>query len=272
MSRFSLIGMLLLAVFALGAVAASTAQAEEAPFWSIEGTRLAAGETHFISAKVYREGEEGHELKLITPEEGITVSCAGLTLPFQTGVILGSAAETPGTNGEVVRFTHCTVTGNGEKCTVENKEFTTLPLRSELVENLNEAGNGPGKELFIEFFPVTGTKVAVLKFKEEVGGKCRFKETQVSGSLAAFVLNSKGEHVELPNKLEQGTTWLIAFPTPAIGFVWLVKAGVGRVAEVGPLTAFGDPSEEEGTALVLLAKVTGTTLESELLTKWSPLP
>jgi hypothetical protein len=40
MKRSRLIGVALLAVFALGAVVASAAQAEEAPFWTVKGTRL----------------------------------------------------------------------------------------------------------------------------------------------------------------------------------------------------------------------------------------
>ena len=45
MTRFRLIGVTLLAMFALGAVAASVAQATEAPYWMINGTRLAKGAT-----------------------------------------------------------------------------------------------------------------------------------------------------------------------------------------------------------------------------------
>jgi hypothetical protein len=270
MNRFRLIGVSLLAVFALGAVAASAAQAEEAPFWSIAGTRLAAGKTHFITAKVYKEGEAGRELKLTTPKLGITIACTGLSFPFETGVILGSAAETPGTNNEVAHFTNCTVSGNGEKCNVENKEITTKPIKSELVENVES--KAAGKTLLVEFSPFSGEVFAELKFKEETGGKCTNKTTKVTGSVAAEVLNEKEEAVKLPNKLEEGTTWLTRFPATAIEKVWLVKAGVGKEVEVGPLLAFGDDSIEEGTALVLLAKVTGTTLESETTTKWSPLP
>jgi hypothetical protein len=51
MKRSRLIGVTLLAIFALGTVAASAAQAEEAPFWTVKGTRLEAGQTRFITAK-----------------------------------------------------------------------------------------------------------------------------------------------------------------------------------------------------------------------------
>jgi len=273
MKRIRLIGLALLAVFALSVVAASVAQAEEAPFWSIEGTRLAAGKTHFITTKVYKEGEKGQELKLETPSVGIIVKCTGLNFPFETGVILGSEAETPGTNNEVAHFTGCTVTGNGEKCLVVGKEVTTKPIKSELVENVEKEGETKkvGKKLLVEFAPAEGTNFVTLKFEAEKGGECKFTESPVSGSTAAEVLNEKEEPVELPNKLQEFNSGLTRFPATAITEVWLVKAGVGSAVTVG-LKAFSlVASREVGTALVLLAKVTGTTLESEER-KWSALP
>jgi hypothetical protein len=123
----------------------------------------------------------------------------------------------------------------------------------------------------MEFSPLSGEVFAEIKFKEETGGKCTNKTTKVTGSVAAEVLNEKEEAVKAGSK-EEGTSWLVKFPATAVEEVWLVKAGVGKEVEVGPLLAFGDDSTETGTALVLFAKVTGTTLESESTTKWSPLP
>jgi hypothetical protein len=242
----------------------------EAPFWSTAGARLGAGATHFITAKIYKEGEKGNELKLETPSVGVVVSCTGVNLPFETGVIIGSeGGGAPGTNNEVVHFTGCTVTGNGEKCAVEGKEITTKPLRSELVANVES--RTIGKKLLVEFAPFEGSTFATLKFKAETGGKCTFTETPVEGSTAAEVLNEKEKAVELPNTLEEGTSWLTRFPATGITEVWLMKEGPGNAVKVG-LKAFSlAASREVGTALILLAKVTGTTLESEE-TKWSPLP
>jgi hypothetical protein len=262
--------VVLLAVSGLGAVTVSVAQAEEAPFWSIGGTRLAAGKTHFTTTKVFKEGEAGQELTLTTPKLGIVISCTGVSLPFETGVILGSEAETPGTNDGVVHFTGCTVTGNGTGCNIENKEITTKPIKAELV--LNVESKAAGKTLLVELSPSSGEVLGELKFKEETGGKCTNKTTKVTGSVAAEVLNEKEEAVRLPNTHEEGTSGLTRFPATAIEKVWLVKAGVGKEVEVGPLLAFGDDSTATGTILGLLAKVTGTTLESETTTKWSALP
>jgi hypothetical protein len=73
----------LLSVFAFSAVVAAAAQAEEAPFWSIKGTRLAAGETHFITAKSYTP-----TTKLVSVPLGITTTCEKVKL--KEGVLLGS--------------------------------------------------------------------------------------------------------------------------------------------------------------------------------------
>jgi hypothetical protein len=42
------------AVFAFGCAAATVAHAEEAPLWSVEGARLAAGQTREITAKTLK--------------------------------------------------------------------------------------------------------------------------------------------------------------------------------------------------------------------------
>jgi hypothetical protein len=57
-SRLAFAGRLsvaLLVVLAFGGLTAVAAQAEEAPFWTIEGTRLIQGETHYITAKSYKK-------------------------------------------------------------------------------------------------------------------------------------------------------------------------------------------------------------------------
>ena len=67
-SRVRLMLVTLFGVLALGALTAAAAQAVEAPRWSIGGTDLAEGKTHFISAKIYstntklRTGERNHHM------------------------------------------------------------------------------------------------------------------------------------------------------------------------------------------------------------------
>jgi len=248
MKRFRLIGVALLAVFALSAVVATVAQAEEAPFWTVGGSRLKAGQTRNITAKAFSAN-----LKLSTPEAGITVTCNKVKL--NVGVILGSEKEEPGKNDEVAEFSECTQSGNGEKCTLLTSIITT-PLTSELVENVES--KKVGKKLLVEFFPTSGTNFATLVFS----GECKIKETKVTGKVAAEVLTDPGEAaIELGQAASQAKSYLLKFPATSVTEVWLIKAGVGSAVKVG-LTAFGDESFEAGTTLVLL--------EGE--GEWSPLP
>ena len=127
LTRLGSLTLALLALLALGATTAATAQAEEAPFWSIKGTRLAAGETHFTTGKSYDE---------------IRFSALGVsarlcpTVTVKEGVLLGSNAGEPGTNVEVLEFSRGlhAVTGNGTGCKVESEPVVTKPVRSELAE------------------------------------------------------------------------------------------------------------------------------------------
>src|SRR5580692_10774804 len=179
MKRFRLIGVALLAVFALSAVVATVAQAEEAPFWTVGGSRLKGGQTHDISAKAFSAN-----LKLSTPEDGVTVTCSKVKL--NVGVILGSEPGEPGKNDEVAEFTECKVEGNDKNCTLLIP-IITEPLTSELVENVES--KKVGKKLLVEFFPTTGTNLATLRFSNE----CNTKETKVTGKVAAEVLTDPGE-------------------------------------------------------------------------------
>src|ERR1700723_1425095 len=104
-SRVRLMPVALLAVFALCAVATATAQAEEAPFWSIKGTRLAAGQTRYITGKRYIH------FIIDSPALRVRVICA--VLKFKEGVILGSNAGEPGRNDEIMEFENCIQEGNG---------------------------------------------------------------------------------------------------------------------------------------------------------------
>ena len=110
LTRLGSLTLALLALLAFGATTAATAQAEEAPFWSIKGTRLAAGETHFTTGKSYDE--------IRFHRSGCDHDCPMVTV--KEGVLLGSNAGEPGTNYEVLEFAGgCTVTGNGTGCKIE---------------------------------------------------------------------------------------------------------------------------------------------------------
>ncbi len=260
-SRVRLMLVALLGVFAFSAVAAVAAQAEEAPFWSVGGARLAAGQTHYITAKTYNvTGQtEGFTLKA---ETGQTVHCS--TIKLKEGVLLGSNAGNPGTNDEVIEFSGgCTVINNGTPCEVE-EPIVTNSVKSELVESEKSTTAA----LLVEFFTTSGPFVT-LKFK---GTGCILKETAVSGKVAAEVREDPnngtlGAVVKLPNEKKEAKSWLLNFPTTPIKHVWLIKSEVGEETKI-ELVSFSEKSTLTGTALILLANAKKETEE----TLWSPLP
>lgn len=267
MNRFRLIGVVLLAMFALGCAMASAAQATSAPFFSVGGTRLVAGKTHNFDARLF----SAFELKA----NGIRVRCTGLAV--EKGVLLGSNEGEPGRDDETVKFSSCSlVEGNGfPECHLSPKEgseevsttITTVPLKSEMVENVLEGAGG--KQLLEEFFPQTGTTFATLFFGPK--GECTIEAAKVTGSVAGEILTDEvgnTEKVELGTPKKESTSWLVNFPAVSISEVWLITGGGAKIAktelEFGAVAAV-----LTGTALTLLAN---TKFEPEPAAKWSPLP
>jgi hypothetical protein len=245
MTRIKTIGLTLLAVSAFGAIAASAAQAEEAPFWSVNGSRLKAGETRNITSSV----TPGSKFLIKMGTDVIT--CTAFKL--KVGVLLGSNAGEPGTSDEVVVFEGCTIAGNGTPCNVANgKTITTENVKSELVENSAK------KQLLTEFFPAAGVIFANLKFE---GTGCEMTETKVEGSVAAEALTEKGAVIELPGPAESAVTGKLKFPATSIKKIWLIKGGTGSEVAVA-LKSFGVATTLEGEADIKLASGE----------KWSALP
>jgi hypothetical protein len=225
----------LLAVLALGAVVATTAQAEEAPFWFVAGTRLAAGQTRFITAK------EEAPFVLKASSTKVTVTCSTVeVLPH--AVILGSAAGEPGTNDETITLKTCKVEGNGSECKV-TEPINTTNLKSELVEDKTKA------KLLVLFQPASGTTLAELKFSKG----CTTESTKVTGSFVTEVLTDPEEEaVELSTGAAEDGSWLLRLPETQPTAVWLVKGGEGKEVELKGLEAFGVKATLTGTALVSL--------------------
>jgi hypothetical protein len=271
-SRSRLMLVALFGALALGAFTAAAAQAVEAPRWSIGGTILAEGKTHFITAKAY-------STTLELTSGGIIISCTGLNL--KAGSLLGSSAGNAGKNNEAIEFTGCTVTGAGfSKCSILSPTagvILTTPLRSELVETEKaEPANKKGSLLKL-FEPEVAPTFARLKFSPETGGTCLLKETAVTGSVAGQVLTDPntpptlGTLVTLEGGATEATSWLLNFPATLIKKVTRINGGVASEKTVG-LSFFGEAAAIEGTILLLLAKRNAKgELETEA-TNWSPLP
>jgi len=280
-SRSRLMLVALLGVLALGAFTATAAQAIPAPDWTITGTELRAGQTHFITAKIYSTAS-------VLKTANVTVSCSVITL--LEGDILGAALESAGKDGAVIEFSSCSVSGTAggnpiTKCTVESPKtgsptpgvIITSPVKSELVETEKAE---PAKEkgsLLTLFEPVSGVNFVTLKFTTETGGNCPI-ETKVSGKVAAQVRTDPengtlGELIELGKPKKEAHSWLLNFPKPAIPAVTTINEGKTKEVTGIALKAFSEEATLEVGVLILLAKRNTTTgkLETESV-NWSPLP
>jgi hypothetical protein len=236
------------AVFAFGCAAATVAHAEEAPLWSVEGARLAAGETREITAKAYKtKTHSGFTLTVGSKK----ISCS--TIKLKEGAISGSSAGNPGTDREVIELSgSCTVEGNGDECKVK-EPIVSSAISSELVES----EKGEKESLLMEFKPVSGTKFMPLLFE---GSKCTIKEAIVEGEIASEMLvdpNSEelGAKITQSNEPDETKSVLVNFPSMAIAKVWLVKEEKGSEVSVKELLTSGtkEAVKLEGTALVALA-------------------
>jgi hypothetical protein len=264
-NRVRLMLVVLLGVFAFSAVATATAQAEEAPFWSVGGARLEEGKTHYTTTKIY---------DVTGKENGFTMSAAGKSIHCESvrlkeGVFLGSSAGNPGTTEEIIElFGGCTVTNNGSSCKPV-EPIVTNNLKSELVET----EKGEKGSLLTELKPETGVRIMTLHFE----GTCTQKETFVEGELAGQVRTDPnngelGELVTLPNGKKEAHSWLLNFPAEPIKEVWLIKEGTGSRVKLKELRAASEPATIVGTVLGLLAKKNSSGgFESEEV-NWSPLP
>jgi len=250
MTRLKTIGLALLALFVFSAIAATAAQAEEAPYWSIEGTRLAAGKTFEILGK-------STEKQTLTAGAD-KVECE--KVEFKSGtVLLGSNAGEPGKSDEGLHYTKCKVAGNGTPCEVTNEEVNSEPLQNELAYAQNKTS------LVIEVFPIKGKILAELKF---TGSGCSVKSTKVTGVAVAGIFTDATPPVllELPTPVAQAESFLLKIVPASHSHIWLIKAGVGTEVETEEVDGFGAEATLAGTILVLLG-VHGTSLT----TKWSPL-
>jgi hypothetical protein len=262
MKRFRWSGVALLAVLLLGALAAQSAQASVAPYWSIQGSRLKKGQTHFITAKTFNGGT------FVLSAATTKITCKALSTP--NGVLLGSEEGEPGTNNEILKFSECEAAAGANVCTSvkspgePNGTIVTFPLKSELVED------AATKKLLLVLFTPENAELEFVKL-ELAGAGC--VNTTVTGQEVASVLTDETEQkqVELGVVRPAATSWLLSIPSPQPTHLWLVVKGTGvESAKLEPLKAFGAAATEVGTALVLLANAKRETESPGTL--WSPLP
>ncbi len=239
----------LTAMLAFGAVAASAAQAAEGPFWSVEGTRLASGSTEGLAGSAVTNQ--------VLSAGGKVVTCEGIE-PEAGSKIIGEASGEAGKAEGKLRYSKCTVEGNGTGCKVVKEEVVTNALKGELVEDA-----ATKKKLLADFLPASGNTFAELKFE---GSGCTFKTTKVTGiDVLAEVQTAAGGTIELEG-VSPGSakTWRLEIEKPQPTAFWLVKEGTGKEVKIA--------TEEKLEAFGAAATLTGTgsvSLKNEK--EWSPL-
>jgi hypothetical protein len=257
MGRLKLAGLALLVSSSLSVIVVTTANAEGtegAPYWSIEGSRLAAGKTQEVIGKAVSN-------KVLTATTGQVIVCTSGKLK-PGAVLIGSNGNEPGRAEGVVELRGCTVTGNGTKCTVEGGGINTEPLTGELAYAENK------KSLVGVSAPKKGKVFATIHFTPETGGSCTVASTKVTGEVVGKGLTDESTPVllELPNHVAPAASWLGEAPTTAIRHLWVVTAGTGKAVETEEINAFGAEAVLTGKDLALLA--TNGVSNGKL---WSPL-
>jgi hypothetical protein len=179
MKRASIVGLCLVAIFAISAVAVASASANEGPFYKVKGVRLASGSTKPIAAKALtNQVLVGNILGIAT-----TITCKEVKVQG-TPVIEGSNTWEPGKSKETLRYTECTQSGLGGSCEVTNKEVVTNPVINTLAWSTSSLTSG---NILILFKPAAGAEFVDIKFT----GSCLVTDAKVTGSVAAEA-RSKG--------------------------------------------------------------------------------
>jgi hypothetical protein len=175
-SRLSMVGrvvLALLAVFALGGLVASVAQAEgptEPLRWRVEGHILGPNETREITITKWNASPPTRE-PITLVGGNLRIQCEEVKSgpnPFLANQANGAVAVTQ------PEFAKCTTTGNGSNCTL-NEPVKVKQTRGEGV--LGDNIPGISKKVLAEFTPLNGKVFAKLEFT----GTCTLNPIEVTG-------------------------------------------------------------------------------------------
>jgi hypothetical protein len=238
MLRIRIMGLALIAVFALSVVAATAAQAEEGPFYKATGKRLAAGgKINISTSKAVSVG--GFKLKSL----GIAITCTTATIS-KGGNIKGSTGANDGTSEETLTFGGCTVEKNGEPCKVEGEKVTSKSLENSLIY---EKETRKGKILVV-FKPVTPPVFAVVKFE---GAGCKVASINVEpATKGGGVIGeawSGGKAIEVGKEPAEAKVGEVNFPATAIKEGFLEKEGALTKVAGGLIVTGGVAATLTGT-------------------------
>src|SRR5579863_1155740 len=185
-SRLSIMGrvvLALLAVFFLGGVAASAAQAVEKSLrWKVEGAELKENQTREITVTRWSANPATSE-PIILSSGKLVIKCEVASTAVGKSFL---ANEKVGATSRAIsvsqpEFSKCKQEKNGAEpgCKVE-EPIKAEPVVSELVLSDNEPGIG--KKVLGVADPIKGSRFLTIKFREEVVGiSCKFGNAEVTG-------------------------------------------------------------------------------------------
>lgn len=210
--------LVLLAVLALSAVGAASAQAAtEGPFFKVSGARLGSGET-----KVLKVSAKEH-IMIRTAFQN-SMECTTVTAAAGAKIV-GSAGATSSGSEESLVFSGCRLTGFGEPCELEHKTLATTALKG----TLGYATSTRTGRLLMLLKPVSGKVFAVANF---VGSGCKFHNIKLEGSIVAN-LSSGRNPVEVGVNEKQAKVTELDFPTTRVTQIWTESAGALTEVKAG---------------------------------------
>jgi|SRR5579863_5574553 len=270
-SRLSMAGrvvLALLAVFVLGGLAASAAQAVEKSLrWKVEGKELGANETREITVTRWSANPA-------TPEPielrggKLTIKCevasTAVGKSFLANEKIGATSRAIGVLQP--ELSKCKQEKNGAEpgCTVE-EPIKEEPVRVELLLSDNEPGIG--KKVLGVADPVKGSRFVTIKFKEEiVGSSCKFGNAEVTGltigsgytdPLAPGAPTSPEQVERGVNATTEYSSFLVKAPDePKSVYLWKLEGATEefKLFEPTGIKLLNEKAELKGTRLVSLAR------------------
>jgi hypothetical protein len=173
MKRFKIVGLCLVAVFAISAVASASASA--ADVWSVEGSTVFGGTAKTEAISPSPISITGGKLT----GDGIEITCPTLTI---NGGLIKEGSSGSATS---VAFSGCLETVDQAECVLESSTITTVAVTANIV-GTNE----------IEFKPTTGTEFVTVKLNNVAGKVCPVKgKFKVTGSARATFGTAQEEEV-----------------------------------------------------------------------------
>jgi hypothetical protein len=207
MKQIRILGLAILAMFALSAIVATAAQAKSGPFFMIKGTRLASGQTASFTAT-------SQSATFVLKATGVTITCKKLKVEAGAEII-GSSGSNSSTNKEVVVFEECSLAGNGTKCILAKADkgvIKTEAVKSTLDYPKKVPAEGDIK--LVLFQPEVGAVFVKIKVEAELEGTCTVVGSlAVEGSTLGVLENEKFEPFRLKIAVPETKNILVKFPS-----------------------------------------------------------